>query len=100
MIARVIGWLFPSVPPRDQAIVLAAMEGRTIQTPGAGVCGEAHPAPGQPEGGDGLPSVSPSPLSSAPEIERRVSQSFHPSMYPVLSDHHLAHLLDQWGATS
>lgn len=29
-LGRAVAWLFPSVSPADQSIVLAAMEGRTI----------------------------------------------------------------------
>lgn len=49
-INRVLAWWFPSVPPADQARVLAAMEGRT-PSPAPDVCGEAASGAGQtPEG--------------------------------------------------
>ncbi|NUO57278.1 MAG: hypothetical protein HOV78_11470 [Hamadaea sp.] len=43
---RAAALLFPSVPPADRAVVLAAMEGRAIETPVTGVRGEAHPVAG------------------------------------------------------
>lgn len=67
---RVLDALFPSVPPASQARILAAMQGRTYQTPAPGVRGEAHPGPGQTSGvngGQGLSSFPPGGADEAPD---------------------------------
>lgn len=97
---RVAQLLFPSVPYRDQARVLAAMEGRTL-SPVSERLGEGRDEAGQSEGGDGRSlSFSPLPSSGAPACERDQSTPVHPACRIHLEDHHLARLLDQWGDPS
>lgn len=112
MIGRVLAWLFPSVPPAEQAIVLAAMEGRT-QTPVVGARGRAS-ATGQttaieptPGGGaaseDGTGAVLSSvavPFSGAPACETQVAFYPHPANRWDLSDDRLWTLVDRWAVQS
>lgn len=98
---RVAQLLFPSVPPQDQARVLAAMECNTTQSPVSERLGEGRDEAGQSEGGDGRSlSFSPPPSSGAPSCERGQSTPVHPAHRIHLEDHHLARLLDQWGDPS
>lgn len=100
-LARVLAALFPSVPPRDQAIVLAAMEGRDLETPVVERLGEERDMTGQSEGGDERPnSFSSSPLSGAPAVENLRNWRAHPSHRWEFTDRHLEAVLNQWGATS
>ncbi len=96
---RLLRRLFPSVPYRDQAVVLAAMEGRELETPGTSSQGEGGGVPGQPGGGDGRSfSFGPSPLPGAPAVEQLRNWRAHPAHRWEFADSHLAAVLDQWGA--
>ena len=101
MLTRILAFLFPSVPPADQARVLAAMEGRTYQSPVVGARGSASAAGQSPEDGDGCsPSTGPSPFSGPPACETALYWRPHPSRTTEFTDEWLGHLLDRWGAPS
>ena len=110
---RALARLFPSVPPAQQARLLAAMEARTM-TPAPGARGEARPGAGtlsaptfqgadQPEGEVTAPAArhrgsehrDASP-SGPPAIETCLSWQPHPSHADEFTDAWLNHLLDRW----
>ncbi len=98
---RVAQLLFPSVTYKDQARILAAMEGREPQDPVSSSQGEGSGEAGQSEGGDG-PAVSfgSSPPPPVPAVEVLRNWRAHPAHRWEFTDSYLAAVLDQWGATS
>jgi hypothetical protein len=97
---RLLAALFPSVPPADQAIVLAAM------TPAPGACGEAAPGAGHSPGGEVAPTetsparsrssvVEPS-MPRPPANEVLLNWRAHPTHRWEFSDTHLGALVDRW----
>lgn len=87
--------LFPSVPPADQARILAAMEGRDYQSPAhthggeAGAGAEREPG-GRPSSGDQ------SPGSYTPHVEVLLNWRAHPSHRWEFTDTRLAEVVDRW----
>lgn len=104
VVRRALAAWFPSVPPADQAIVLAAMENPYPQTPTHGPGGEAGPWVGQtPEGEDGAPApvvaveATKTPRPPVPAREDLPTYRPHPCHRWEFADGRLATLLDRWG---
>lgn len=87
--------LFPSVPPADQARVLAAMEGRDYQSPAPTSGGEASTGAGREPEGSASSGASPSG-SHTPHVEVLLNWRAHPSHRWEFTDTRLADVVDRW----
>ncbi|SDC45112.1 hypothetical protein [Nocardioides lianchengensis] len=100
---RTAAVLFPSVPPRDRARILAAMQDPYPQTPATSCEWEARPVAGHgPVDGAALPDRAPSTGSrSIPPAEDLRNWRAHPVHRWEFSDQHLDALVGRWkSATS
>lgn len=88
--------LFPSVPAADRARVLAAMEGRTYQSPAPTPGGEAGPGAGREPGGAATSTPATPPGPHAPHAEVLLNWRAHPAHRWEFSDTRLADLIDRW----
>lgn len=87
--------LFPSVPPADQARILAAMEGRDYQSPAPTSGGEAGTGAGR-EPGSRPSSGDQHPGSHTPHAEVLLNWRAHPAHRWEFTDTRLADLVDRW----